>query len=85
MHIYAYGQTEACQLFSNTKLSLYVFHIKSCPTCNPEVEIKMVEFLIALLCPITRSTSENKHIKRPKVFGCAQIISLLKTEQNHLT
>jgi hypothetical protein len=23
--------------------------------------------------------------KRPKVFGCAQIISLLNTEQNHLT
>jgi hypothetical protein len=23
--------------------------------------------------------------KRPKVFGCAQIISLINTEQNHLT
>jgi hypothetical protein len=23
--------------------------------------------------------------KRPKVFGCAQIISVLNTEQNHLT
>jgi hypothetical protein len=33
----------------------------------------------------TYPVSINKHIKRPKVFGCAQIISLLKTEQNHLT
>jgi hypothetical protein len=34
---------------------------------------------------VKRGKKHNKHIKRPKVFGCAQIISLLKTEQNHLT
>jgi hypothetical protein len=29
---------------------------------------------------------QNKEAqKRPKVFGCAQIISLLNIEQNHLT
>jgi hypothetical protein len=52
------------------------------------LQIKSLQNVFASTVKYSQKRFENnleQAQKRPKVFGCAQIIYLLNTEQNHLT